>query len=158
MADKKKIIYSEGYEAFLLSYIKQLYEMDAPMIAGAVERCLEKFRKLPVVDAVPREAYDSEKADCDSWKEAFAESNEKVVAECQRRDAVERENQRLMAIIAKHLPGDTVCACCEHFRQCKNEAANLSEFLEKEDSLFWTCDGYSHFSSNETAENGRFPV
>lgn len=157
MADKE-IIYSEGYEAFLRAYIKDLHEMDASMIAGAVERCLEKFLKLPVVDAVPREAYDSVKADCDRWKEAFAESNEKVVAECQRREAVGQENQRLMAIIAKHLPGDTVCACCEHFEQCKNEAVNLSELSEKEDSLFWTCDGYSHFIPNEIAEGGRFPV
>lgn len=152
-AENKKLIYSEGYEAFLLAYINDLYEMDAPMIAGAVERCLAKFRKLTAVDAVPREAFNSAKADCDSWKEAFAESNEKVVAECQRREAAERENRRMRAIIIQHLPGDTVCRCCKYFEQCKREAVE-TEDTDKEQTRFYACDGYSHFSPKKDSQEG----
>lgn len=107
-------------------------------------------RHLLAEDVVSKEKFEIMKADRDSWKEAFGESNEKFAAEVQRRKNVERENQRLRAIIAQHLPGDAVCAHCEHFDQCKHEAVTLSELLEKENPLFWTCDGYSHFVPKET--------
>ena len=144
MSNNKKIICAEGYEAFLLAYIKDLYEMDAPMIAGAVEECLKKFRSFPALDVIPRAEYESTKANCESWKDAFAESNEKATLDAQRSEAVVRENRRMRAIIIQHLPGDTVCQHCKYFEQCKHEA--LDDADAQTESRFWSCDGYSHFA------------
>ena len=48
----KILIDPTEYRAFLKRYIKDFYEIDAPMIAGAVERCLLKLETQPFVDAV----------------------------------------------------------------------------------------------------------
>lgn len=52
MASEKQLIDTSQYKSFLKRYIKELYEIDAPMIAGAVERCLYKLESQPTVDAV----------------------------------------------------------------------------------------------------------
>lgn len=52
MATEKRLIDPTEYKAFLERYIKELYEVDAPMIAGAVERCLQKLEAQPTTDAV----------------------------------------------------------------------------------------------------------
>ena len=52
MANEKRLIDPTGYKSFLVRYIKELHEVDAPMIAGAVERCLQKLEEQPTVDAV----------------------------------------------------------------------------------------------------------
>lgn len=52
MANEKRLIDPTEYKAFLERYIKELHEVDAPMIAGAVERCLQKLEVQPTVDAV----------------------------------------------------------------------------------------------------------
>lgn len=52
MANEKRLINPTEYKAFLERYIKELYEVDAPMIAGAVERCLQKLEMQPSVDDV----------------------------------------------------------------------------------------------------------
>lgn len=52
MANEKRLIDTSQYKSFLKRYIKELYEVDAPMIAGAVERCLYKLEAEPTVDAV----------------------------------------------------------------------------------------------------------
>lgn len=52
MASEKRLIDPTEYKSFLERYIKGLYEVDAPMIAGAVERCLYKLEAQPTVDAV----------------------------------------------------------------------------------------------------------
>ncbi len=52
MASEKRLIDIGQYKAFLKRYIKELYEVDAPMIAGAVERCLYKLEGQPTADAV----------------------------------------------------------------------------------------------------------
>ena len=52
MANEKRLIDPTEYKAFLERYIKELYEVDAPMIAGAVERCLRKLEEQPTTDAV----------------------------------------------------------------------------------------------------------
>lgn len=50
--DRMSLIDPAKYKGFLKQYIKDLYEMDAPMIAGAIERCLQKLEDQPIVDAV----------------------------------------------------------------------------------------------------------
>lgn len=52
MTNEKRLIDTSQYKSFLKRYIKELYEVDAPMIAGAVERCLYKLEAEPTVDAV----------------------------------------------------------------------------------------------------------
>ena len=52
MANKKRLINPTEYKSFLERYIKELYEIDAPMVAGVVERCLYKLEAQPTVDAV----------------------------------------------------------------------------------------------------------
>lgn len=46
------LIDRDKYRDFLEQYIKDLYDIDAPMIAGAVERCLQKLDSQPTLDAV----------------------------------------------------------------------------------------------------------
>lgn len=48
----KILIDPTEYRAFLKRYIKDFYEIDAPMIAGAVERCLLKLETQPTVEVV----------------------------------------------------------------------------------------------------------
>lgn len=48
-----RMIYAEPYREFLLKYAQDLTEMDAPMIAGAIGRCLTKLDAQPTVDAIP---------------------------------------------------------------------------------------------------------
>lgn len=50
--NKTPLIDPAQYKAFLKQYIKDLYDIDAPMIAGAVERCLQKLEDQPTIDAV----------------------------------------------------------------------------------------------------------
>lgn len=52
MASEQRLIDTSQYKQFLKRYIKELYEVDAHMIAGAVERCLYKLEAQPTVDAV----------------------------------------------------------------------------------------------------------
>lgn len=52
MATKNRLIAAEPYKEFLMQYAQDLTEMDAPMIAGAIERCLSKLDEQPTVDAV----------------------------------------------------------------------------------------------------------
>ena len=52
MASEERLIDTSQYKSFLKRYIKELYEVDAPMIAGAVERCLYKLEGQPTADAV----------------------------------------------------------------------------------------------------------
>lgn len=52
MKNEKRLINPTEYKSFLKRYIKELHEVDAPMIAGAVERCLQKLEMQPTVDAV----------------------------------------------------------------------------------------------------------
>lgn len=52
MATEKRLIDPTEYASFLKRYIKELHEVDAPMIAGAVERCLYKLEAQPTADAV----------------------------------------------------------------------------------------------------------
>lgn len=52
MENGKRLIDPAKYEVFLKRYILELHEIDAPMIAGAVERCLYKLEAQPTVDAV----------------------------------------------------------------------------------------------------------
>lgn len=47
---RKRLIDPTEYKSFLERYIKDLYEIDTPMIAGAVERCLYKLECQPSVD------------------------------------------------------------------------------------------------------------
>ena len=47
---RNQLIDPTQYKSFLERYIKDLYEIDAPMIAGAVERCLYKLECQPSVD------------------------------------------------------------------------------------------------------------
>jgi hypothetical protein len=49
---RKRLIDPTEYKLFLERYIKDLYEIDAPMIAGAVERCLQKLECQSTIDAV----------------------------------------------------------------------------------------------------------
>lgn len=70
-------------------------------------------------------------------------------AEAKRREAVERENQRLRRIIVQHLPHDSVCALCEHFAQCKQDALEEDDAKTREESIFWNCDGFSRFVPKE---------
>lgn len=53
MQNENRLIATREYKSFLERYIKELHEVDAPMIAGAVERCLYKLEEQPTVDAVP---------------------------------------------------------------------------------------------------------
>lgn len=50
--NKTPMIDPTKYKAFLKQYIKNLYDIDAPMIAGAVERCLQKLEDQPTIYAV----------------------------------------------------------------------------------------------------------
>ena len=50
--NKTPLIDPAEYRAFLKQYIKDLYDIDAPMIAGAVERCLQKLDSQSTVYAV----------------------------------------------------------------------------------------------------------
>lgn len=51
MANKpEKAILAAPYRRFLHNYAKELYEIDAPMIAGAIERCIQKLDKQPAVN------------------------------------------------------------------------------------------------------------
>ena len=52
MVGEERLIDTAEYKAFLQRYIKELHEVDAPMVAGAVERCLYKLEAQPTVDAV----------------------------------------------------------------------------------------------------------
>ena len=52
MQNEKRLIDPTEYKSFLKRYIKELHEVDAPMIAGAVERCLQKLEVQPSADAV----------------------------------------------------------------------------------------------------------
>ena len=52
MDNVKLMIDPTEYKAFLERYIKELHEVDAPMIAGAVERCLQELEAQPATDAV----------------------------------------------------------------------------------------------------------
>ena len=52
MAKENRLIDPAEYKSFLKRYINDFYEIDAPMIAGAVERCLQKLEMQPTVDAV----------------------------------------------------------------------------------------------------------
>ena len=45
---------------------------------GICKYFTEQLDKMPIVDAVPREEYEAMKADRDSWKEAYAEYNERM--------------------------------------------------------------------------------
>lgn len=52
MENEKRLIDPTEYASFLKRYIKELHEVDAPMIAGAVERCLQKLEAQPTVEAI----------------------------------------------------------------------------------------------------------
>lgn len=52
MADSRRLIDAELYGEFLHQYIADLFEIDAPMVAGAIERCLSKLNAQPTVDPV----------------------------------------------------------------------------------------------------------
>ena len=52
MENEKRLIEPTEYKSFLERYIKELCEIDAPMIAGAVEQCLRKLEAQPSADAV----------------------------------------------------------------------------------------------------------
>ena len=52
MVSEKRLIDPTEYASFLKRYIKELHEVDAPMIAGAVERCLYKLEEQPTVEAI----------------------------------------------------------------------------------------------------------
>lgn len=123
---------------------------DARQYCKNMDGCFMLIRREETpAKSVSQEEYETMRADRDSWKDAFGESNEKVAEEVKRREAVERENERLKKIIIQHLPGDAVCACCEHFAQCKQEALEENDAAAQEGSIFWNCDGYSHFIPKE---------
>lgn len=119
---------------------------DEEAISAACEAAMA--RNILAEEVVSREKYEAMRADRDSWKDAFAESNEKNALEVKRREAAEQENTRLRAIIVQHLPGDAVCKLCRFFPQCKKEALEDAPEAQQK-SLFWTCDGYSHFADGE---------
>ena len=124
--------------------------IDCVMEVTAIDAAREAAMRRNVLaeEVVSREKYETVKADRDSWKDAFGESNEKNAEEAKRREAVESENRRLQAIIVQHLPGDSVCKLCRFFPQCKQEA--LEDDLESQKKTrFWTCDGYSQFAAGE---------
>lgn len=131
------------------TYLDEPCECEAEFIpyGPSIAEWLEQIKSS--AESVSREEYEIMRADRDSWKEAFGESNEKVAEEVKRREAVERENERLRKIIIQHLPGDAVCACCEHFAQCKQEALEENDAAAQDESIFWNCDGYSHFNPKE---------
>lgn len=52
MANEKRLIDAAPYGEFLHQYAQDLTEMDAPMIAGAIGRCLSKLDAQPTVNAV----------------------------------------------------------------------------------------------------------
>ena len=52
MANEKRLIDAYLYEDFLRQYAEDLTEMDAPMIAGAIGRCISNLNGQPTVDAV----------------------------------------------------------------------------------------------------------
>lgn len=68
---------------------------------------------------------------------------------CRKQEIVDAENARLRAIIAKHLDGDRVCACCKHLAQCKIEAEEESDAAAQSESRFWSCDGISKFEPSD---------
>ena len=141
-----------------IQYLKKL-DFDATAAIDTATECLTKLREQPDFrqkdatetpdEFVPLADFEAMKADRDSWKDAFGESNEKIAAEVKRRETLEAENKRLRAIIAKHLPGDAVCALCKHFAQCKQEALEENDVTARTKSIFWTCDGYSLFAPKE---------
>jgi hypothetical protein len=47
-----RLIDAELYDEFLTQYAEDLFEIDAPMIAGAIERCQSKLKEQPTIDAV----------------------------------------------------------------------------------------------------------
>lgn len=51
-AVKMRLIDAELYDEFLTQYAQDLFEIDAPMIAGAIERCQSKLKAQPTVDAI----------------------------------------------------------------------------------------------------------
>lgn len=51
MADHS-LVDKEPYRKFLVQYAKDLKEIDAPMIAGAIERCIARLDAQSTVDAV----------------------------------------------------------------------------------------------------------
>lgn len=52
MATERRLIDAEPYDEFLAQYAQDLFEADAPMIAGAIERCQRALKTQPTVDAV----------------------------------------------------------------------------------------------------------
>ena len=52
MATERRLIDAEPYDEFLTQYAQDLFEADAPMIAGAIERCQRALKTQPTVDAV----------------------------------------------------------------------------------------------------------
>lgn len=117
--------------------------------AISAAQAVAKHRHVPTKACVSREEYGTMQADRDSWKEAFGESNEKIAEEVKRRETVDRENERLRRIIVQHLPHDSVCALCEHFAQCKQDALEEDNAKTREESIFWNCDGFSRFVPKE---------
>lgn len=156
------VINPRRHEAFLQKQILAFQKQGLSVPEEALKECLATLQKQPNVlqpeqpssskqssECVSREEYETMRADRDSWKDAYGESNELAAAEVKRREAVERENERLKKIIIQHLPGDAVCACCEHFAQCKQEALEENGAAAQAESIFWNCDGFSRFVPKE---------
>lgn len=149
-----------------LKHLETMYKAMVRTKAGpdaeaAVKECIAKLSEQPDISAqlqtspdismevVSREKYETMRADRDSWKDAYGESNELAAAEVKRRESVERENQRLRRIIVQHLPHDSVCALCAHFAQCKQDALEEDDVKAQEETIFWNCDGFSRFVPKE---------
>ena len=123
---------------------------DARQYCKNMDGCFMLIRREEApAESVSREEYETMRADRDSWKDAYGESNELAAAEVKRRESVERENQRLRRIIVQHLPHDSVCALCEHFAQCKQDALEEDDVKAQEETIFWNCDGFSRFVPKE---------
>lgn len=155
------LLKTAGYLKELEMYIHRLqrYSPNTEPCVKLVHECISHLKlqdkvcetenhSVPAKEVVSREEYETVKADRDSWKDAFGESNEKIAAEIRRREAVERENKRLRAIIVQHFPGDKLCSLCKHFERCKQEALEENDVATQAESLFWSCDGYQHFDIN----------
>ena len=136
-------LFCDNYSDYLRS--KYPTKEIVPPANGKVKSSLSDYVKQAPSKPVSQEEYDTMRADRNSWKDAFGESNEKVAEEVKRREAVEHENARLKKIIIQHLLGDAVCAHCKHFAQCKREAVEENDAALQNESTFWNCDGYSHF-------------
>lgn len=52
MAEEKRLIDADLYDEFLTQYAEDLHEIDAHMIAQAIEQCQYRLKAQPTVDAV----------------------------------------------------------------------------------------------------------